>query len=68
MTRKQAKDAKGFRAFRGFSLAWRKAVIQSTDAQIDALAYRKILEATNDTEGQGHRYHWLDTRHRPGYR
>jgi len=39
---KAAKGAKGVRAFRGFSLAWRKAVIQSTDGQIDALAYKRI--------------------------
>jgi len=42
MTRKEAKGTKAFCAFRGFSLAWRKAVIQSTDAQFDVLAYKKI--------------------------
>ena len=39
MTQKEAKGAKGFRAFRGFSLGYREAVVQSTDAQTDALVY-----------------------------
>ena len=37
--RQEAKGTKGVRAFRGFPLGWRRAVIQSTDAQTDALVY-----------------------------